>query len=230
MEPQTASPSKSDPVRLSRADRQYARRAEFFAWLIPAAFLLGIGVGYMLWGNKTSTTAAANTGAQNPQPTRYDIPVDDDPSIGPADAPITIVEFSDYQCPYCKKWHDEIFPRIMKTYPDQIRFVYRDFPLDGHAGAQGKYWEYHAALFSDQYSLDEAGFKKYASDLKLDETKFAECLASNQYEKEWQADYQFAAKLGVQSTPTFFINGLAVIGAQPFEAFKQVIDQELASQ
>lgn len=241
MKPQTSPSPDAQPVRLTRTERNYARRASLLAWLIPVAFVFGIGVGYLLWGGKLDQTAQAAVPDEATETTRYDVPVDDDPSIGPADAPVTIIEFSDYQCPYCKKWHDEVLPQILKTYPDQVRFVYRDFPLSGHvgaapaaeaagcAGAQEKYWEYQDALFSETYSFDETGFKQIAKDLKLDEAKFAECLASDQYVKEAQADYEFAANLGVQSTPTFFINGIAVIGAQPFDSFKQVIDQELAN-
>lgn len=241
MKPQTPPPPDAQSIHLTRAERSYARRASLLTWLIPAAFLLGIGVGYLLWGGKIENSAQTAVKDEATGTTRYDVPVDDDPSMGPTDAPVTIIEFSDYQCPYCKKWHDEVLPQILKAYPDQVRFVYRDFPLSGHvgaapaaeaagcAGAQEKYWEYQDALFSEEYSFDETGFAQIAKDLKLDEDKFAKCLASDKYVKEAQADYEFAANLGVQSTPTFFINGIAVIGAQPFDSFKQVIDQELAS-
>lgn len=220
--------------------------------LIPLAFALGIGLGYILWGNKPAEAAAATAGqnqaAAQPAgtqqaPKRYDIPVDDDPSIGPADAPITMVEFSDYECPFCRKWHVEVFPRIMQDYEGKIRFVYRDFPLTSiHdnaapaaeaancAGAQGKYWDYSNKLFSMELGLDASAFKQYADNLGLDGAQFSQCLKDRPYREEVQADFDFAADLGIQSTPTFFINGLAVVGAQPYETFKQIIDMELAGE
>ena len=119
--------------------------------------------------------------------------------------------------------------------------MYKDFPLYGlHANAapaaeaancagdQGKYWEFQDKLFSMEQKLGTDGFTKYASDLSLDQAKFNDCLTTRKYEKEVQADYDFATNLGVQSTPTFFINGLAVVGAQPLNVFTNIIDQELA--
>lgn len=206
-------------------------------------FLFGLGSGYLVWGRDTASAVAETQQAEITIPeevVRYDIPVDDDPSLGPADAPITLIEFSDYQCPFCTKWHDEVYARLMEEYKGKIRFVYRDLPLPSHpeaqsaaeaancAGEQGDYWEFHNALFSEKYGLGVEAYKKYADDLGLDSDALVACLIEGRYADEVQADYAFAGNLGVSSTPTFFINGIALVGAQPYEVFKQVIDLELA--
>lgn len=213
-------------------------------WLVilPIIFALGLGTGYVLWGRNTASTEATSAAVQIPQNvTRYDIPTDGDPSIGPEDAKITIIEFSDYQCPYCKRWNDEVFDRLLQEYPKDVRFVYRDFPLTSiHpeafpaaeaadcAGEQNAYWDFHRALFSQKYGLDQGAYQKYASELGLDTTAFAQCLKDNRYSDEINSDLNYAADLGISSTPTFFINGIALVGAQPYDVFKQVIDLELA--
>lgn len=229
-----------------------ARRPPLLVMLIPLAFALGLGAGYLLWGRPDGEEAQAAASAQNRdaaaesaprQITRYDVPVDDDPALGPADAPITIIEFSDYECPYCRRWQAEVLPRLRETYPDQIRFVYRDFPLTSiHANAapaaaaancaqeQDAYWEFHDKLFSMELGLSTRAYQQYASDLGLDTDVFNECLESDRYMDEVQADFQYAAELGIRSTPTFFINGIAIVGAQPFELFQEVIEKELAGE
>ncbi len=215
--------------------------------LLPLVFLAGLGLGYLLWGksssNGPSPAAAVTLATSTPtgQTKRYTIPTAGSPSMGPANAPITIVEFSDYQCPYCRKWHEEVFHRLMQDYQGKVRFVYRDFPLTGlHpeaegaaeaaycAGDQGNYWQYHDLLFSGQAELGMSGFDQYARSLNLDLTKFDDCMNTHRYQATVQANYNFAANLGIQSTPTFFINGLAIVGAQSYDVFKQVIDMELA--
>lgn len=234
-------------------------RFNIYILLVPLAFIVGLLVGYGIWGRNVpgKTTAAAQPQSAQPQavgqsqPTvqateqikRYPVPVDDDPSFGPADAPITIIEFSDYQCPFCRKWFDEVYARLKETYPDKVRFVYRDFPLTNiHpeaqpaaeaadcANEQGVFWEYHDKLFGGTLELGQEAYIQYASELGLDLTKFKQCLEERRYQKEVEADLEYAANLGVNSTPTFFINGIPIIGAQPFEVFKYVIDKELAGE
>ena len=220
------------------------RKPVWMIWIVvlPVIFALGLGTGYALWGNNTASSEGGVPTVQVPDKvTRYDIPTDGQPSIGPANAKVTIVEFSDYQCPYCKRWNDEVFNRLMKEYPDQVRFVYRDFPLSSiHpqafpaaeaadcAGEQGDYWSYHQALFGQKYGLSQDAYQKYAADLGLDTAAFAKCISDGRFSDEVTADMNFAANLGISSTPTFFINGIALVGAQPYEVFKQVIDLELA--
>ena len=165
---------------------------------------------------------------------------DDDPSRGPSDAPVTIVEFSDYQCPYCQIWHEEVLVRLLIEYPGELRFIYRDFPLSGHpeaqpaaeaancAGDQEAYWEFQDAIFSSEYGYGRLAYEQYASDLNLDLGEFTDCLDSHRHEAEVLEDYNDGVRLGVQSTPTFFINGTQIVGAQPYENFQQLIEAELA--
>jgi protein-disulfide isomerase len=162
------------------------------------------------------------------------------PSKGPATAPITIVEFSDFECPFCVKAEDTV-KKVLDAYPGKIRLVYRDFPLPFHpsaqkaaeaaqcAGDQGKYWDMHEKLFANQKALEPAALKGYAKDLKLDQAKFDKCLDSGEKAKVVETNKKAGEKLGVTGTPAFFINGIQLTGAQPFEEFKSVIDQELAS-
>ena len=206
----------------------------FLHLFIPVAFVLGLGSGYLLWGNTTTPAAADTTGVQ-----RVNVSTDGDPSIGPEDAPVTIIEFSDYQCGYCKQWHNQVFQALMAAYPNQIRFVYRDFPIFGDssvvaaeaaacAGEQGAYWEFHDAIFSGQYELGRAAYEQYAADLGLDTAAFTTCLNDHRYQAEVKADAADAARVGLTGTPSFVINGRVFIGAHPFEDFKVIIDEELA--
>lgn len=175
--------------------------------------------------------------------TRYDISVDDDPVFGSADGDITIIEFSDYECVFCKKWATEIWPLLQQEYGSKVRLVYRDFPLSAiHpnaspaavaancAGAQDKYFDMHALLFSGAQPFNKSGYQAYADQLGLDRAQFDACLEDQAMVQEVVADYEYALTLGVQSTPTFFINGVALVGAQPFAVFKEVIDLELAGE
>jgi len=157
---------------------------------------------------------------------------------GGAKAPVTIIEFSDYQCPFCKRAEGSV-DEVMKTYGDKVRLVFRDLPLPMHpqarpaaeaancANAQGKFWEYHAKLFANQAALGEDKLKEYAKDLGLDTAKFDECLASKPFKAAIDKDIEDGSKVGVSGTPAFFINGRMLSGAQPFEKFKEVIDDEL---
>ncbi len=203
---------------------------------IPVAFVLGLGSGYLLWGLGTKSAAAGTTEIQ-----RVTVSTDGDPSIGPADAPITIVEFSDYQCPYCRSWYYQTFDQLMANYPNQIRFVYRDLPLPMHseaipaaeaahcAGEQGAYWKFHDALFSGQYTLGRAAYEQYATDLGLDTSAFTTCLDDHRFQADVKASAVEAARVGLNGTPSFVINGRILIGALPFEDFKAIIDEELAA-
>lgn len=202
---------------------------------IPIAFILGLGAGYLLWGRVSSPSAANTTGVQ-----RVSVSTNDQPSLGPQDAPVTIVEFGDYQCPYCQKWDQEVYDQLLASYPGKIRFVYRDLPLPMHpeaipaaeaadcAGAQGVYWKYHDALFSGQYTLGRDAYERIASDLGLDTTAFTACLDDHRYLAAVNANASDAASLGLTGTPSFFINGRELVGALPVEQFKAIIDEELA--
>lgn len=227
------------------------QRSHVYAALLPLAFVTGLAVGFLFWGRGNPATPAAvavdvsptsDAVAATDVPTRYDVPTDDDPAFGPADAPVTLIEFSDYECPYCQKWHNEVLPKLIEAYPDQVRFVYRDFPLTSiHsnaapaaeaancAGEQGQYWTYNNLLFEQSEGLGKDALVSYANQLGLDQEKFTECVDSRRHQEEVEADFEFASNFGIRSTPTFFINGRAVVGAQPFEVFQSLIDDELSN-
>jgi protein-disulfide isomerase len=166
---------------------------------------------------------------------------DDDEFKGSEDAPITIVEFSDYECPYCNRFFTDTLPQIQENYIDtgKVKFVYRDFPLSFHpnaqkaaeaaecAGEQGRYWEMHDKLFGEGVSGGVAAFKQYAAEIGLDTDEFNQCLDSGEMASEIQKDFADGQSLGVTGTPGFLINNIRVIGAQPYEVFEQVIEQEL---
>jgi protein-disulfide isomerase len=222
------------------------KRSHFYSALSVLTFFVGILVGYLIWGLNTNAVAQQSTATQQavaPTYRRYDIPTEGYYSIGPEDAAITIVEFSDYQCPYCERWHTQVYNQLLAAYPGKIRFVYRNLPLTQiHpqampaaeaalcAGEQNAYWQFHDRLFTNQDLLGDEFYVQVATDLSLDVTAFNQCRESHKYQAQIQTDMDFAIGLGVQSTPTFFINGLAMVGAQPLTSFTQLIDKELAGE
>lgn len=165
------------------------------------------------------------------------VSVDTDPSQGPDNAKVTVVEFSDFQCPACKQAHFKM-GEVLEKYKDKIKFVYRDFPLLGKhpdalpaavaahcAGDQGKYWEMHDILFKSG-TLKEEDFKTSATKLSLDAAKFSACLKDPEREKEVRKDLDDGRAYGVNSTPTFYVNGYLVVGANVQE-LSRLIDREL---
>ena len=205
---------------------------------LPLAFIAGLFVGFQIWGRPNIQTDQANDEVTQ----RYDIPIyDDDPVLGSEDAPVTIVEFSDYQCPYCQRYHSETFQQIMDVYGDQVRYVYKDLPLTSihpeavpaamaaHcASDQGVFWAYHDLLFSNELGLSDNAYMTYAESLDLDINTFADCMASGSYESIVMKDTNILLNLNAPiSTPTFFVNGQYIAGAQPFTVFAQLIEAEL---
>ncbi|HEY0709594.1 MAG TPA: thioredoxin domain-containing protein [Polyangia bacterium] len=160
-------------------------------------------------------------------------------SKGDPKAPITIVEFSDYECPYCSR-AEEAVKRVLGEYKGKVRLVYRDFPLPFHgkaqkaseaalcAGDQGKYWEMHEKLFANQQALDVAQLKDHAKAVGVDQAKFDQCLDSSAKAKVVENSKKAGEAVGVTGTPAFFINGRPLSGAVPFEQFKEIIDHELS--
>jgi len=163
----------------------------------------------------------------------------DDPVRGPASAPVRIVEFSDFQCPFCGKVAPTL-QKLKETFGDKINVVFKDFPLPNHplapkaaeagqcARVQDKFWEFHDKLFANQQALDVPSLKKHAVDLGLDAEKFNQCLDSGEMAASVQDDLTDGHRSGVSSTPAFFVNGRMVLGAQPYEAFETLIKDELA--
>jgi protein-disulfide isomerase len=187
------------------------------------------------------TPPPAQAGARGePQPgVAYKVDIKGAPVKGAKDALVTIVQFSDFQCPFCTRVEPTV-DKVLEEYRGKVRVAWKDLPLPFHqnaipaaiaaraAGEQGKYWEMHAKLFSNQQSLDRATFEKYAGELGLNLPKFKAALDSAKLKDAVQADLAQAGKLGTNGTPAFFINGVNLPGgAVPFESFKPVIDAEL---
>jgi protein-disulfide isomerase len=161
------------------------------------------------------------------------------PSTGPDNPRVTIVEFTDYQCPYCHRAQG-VIDQVLSRYSGQVRFVHLDFPLDGHPGAvpaaraarcageQGRFWEYHRSLMTSPGTLDDADLKGRATVLKLDLGGFGACLSSGRHEDAIQASLRQGEELGVTGTPAYFVNGRMLSGARPLESFTELIDSELA--
>ena len=184
--------------------------------------------------------AAPSNGAQ--AQAKGEINVDDDPMMGDANAPVTIVEFSDFECPFCGKFYSETLRQLKNEYIDtgKVKLIYRDFPLDFHQNAQKaaeaaecaddqeKFWEMHDVIFENQRSLSVSSLKQFAGQIGLDTGEFNSCLDSGKHSGEVQNDFREGASYGVSGTPSFFINGIQLVGAQPFSAFKQIIDSQLA--
>ncbi len=160
------------------------------------------------------------------------------PSKGPADAPVTIVEFSDFQCPYCARAVPTM-EQLVANYAGKVRLVFRHFPLSFHESAgkaaeaalcadqQGKFWPMHDVLFARQASLEVDDLRNYAKSVGLDEAKFNQCLDSGSQAAKVQQDLEAGRQAAVESTPAFLVNGRLVMGAQPYERFKQLVDEEL---
>jgi predicted DsbA family dithiol-disulfide isomerase len=172
-------------------------------------------------------------------PPRVQVAFDPARMRGNPTAPITIVEFSDYQCPYCHAVEPTV-KQVLAKYGDKVLLSYRDFPLTAihdHAEIaaeasrcaleQGKFWEYHDVLFTAS-NLDKDALIGYARDLKLDDKQFASCLTSEKYKADIAKDVEDGRKVGISGTPGFFINGIEISGSQPQDAFSRIIDDELA--
>lgn len=168
------------------------------------------------------------------------VSTDDDPSQGDVKAPITMIEFSEFQCPFCNRARPTV-KKVLETYAGKIHYVFRDFPLSFHkeargaataancANEQGKYWEFNTKLFENQDKLGAEFFKQVAKDFSLDAAKFDKCLADTaKANAEIDKDQNDGMEVGVTGTPAYFINGKFLSGAQPFAAFKEIIDEELA--
>lgn len=197
-------------------------------------------------------TAAAPTAPTQPQqpaaPTSVDVKVvAEDPVRGDPNAKLTIVNFADFQCPFCEKFHNDAEPKIIKEYVDtgKVKFVYKNLAFLGQestdaanaslcAKEQNKYWEYHDKLFSSQKGENQGAFaivnlKQFAVDLGLNTNQFNSCFDAKKYNAQVQADVAEANRIGFNSTPSTAVGKVPMIGAQPFEQFKSVIDAQLAA-
>jgi protein-disulfide isomerase len=192
--------------------------------------------------NIAAAPAAPSAAAAAAPPTpaaKVEVDVGDSPTKGPRSAKVTVVAFSDFECPYCSK-AVPILKQIEDAYKDKVRIAFKHLPLPMHQNAQiaaeasmaaaeqGKFWPFHDKLFENQRQLDRASLDKYAQELGLEMGRFKAALDSGKFKKRVEQDAQQAQKVGASGTPTFFVNGRSVVGAQPFETtFKPLIDAEL---
>lgn len=169
---------------------------------------------------------------------RVTVSADDDPAQGPADAAVTLVQFSDYQCPYCRSVQTTM-AALRERFGGKVRVVYRDFPLGsatpaataaeaaGCAREQGKFWEMHEKLFQNQKTLEGADYGAFAAELGMERSRFEQCLSSRRHQAEWRRDVEQGKSYGVTGTPMTFVNGRPVAGAQSLELFATVVEEEL---
>lgn len=227
-------------------------------------FILGYGLNELIDGaafgtangdsptvvadNKPTPTPTPTPAAPRPVTTPVANPADadDDPFMGEEDAPVTLIEFTDYQCSFCKRHSAQTIPQIKKEYVDtgKVKYVLRDFPLGFHPNAQkaaeatecaddqGKFWEMHDKLFENSQALDVASLKQYAKDLGLNSSTFDNCLDSGKYEQEAKDDMADGQASGITGTPGFVLidkdgKGHKLSGAQPFAKFKEALDTAL---
>ncbi len=175
---------------------------------------------------------------------RFNVSEDDDAVIGVKNAPVTIIEFADYECPFCARFYKNTLPQLISDYIDtgKVKLIYRDFPLSFHRNAKKAaiaaecvreefgdraYFQYHNVLYENQKDFSVDNFKKWAQDLGIKATRFNACLDNDKYAAEVEKDMKEGQSYGVTGGPAFFINGIRLSGAQSFEEFKKVIDSEL---
>ena len=211
-------------------------------FLISINMHLGAGGAVGLTGNAVKEQGA-DTGTANPSANLAVQYMDDDAVKGDKNAPVTIVEWSDFQCPFCARFYNDAYAQINEQYvkTGKVKIIYRDFPLSFHpeaqkaaeasecAGEQGKFWEMHDKLFENQASLSAANYKAWAVELGLDAGAFNTCLDSGKMAQETQKDMLDGQKAGIRGTPGFLVNGKVVSGAQPFAVFAAIIDEALAA-
>jgi protein-disulfide isomerase len=230
-------PPNDEPIQTNTESK--ARNDTWLYYLLVGLTLAaGLALGYLMWGRQNVILQQSSS-----QDLVWQALQKDGPALGPADAPVTIVEFSDFECPFCVRWHQEVWPQISDAYQGKVRLVYRDFPLiQAHpyaqdaaiaarcAGEQDRYWDYHNLLFQGEMELSPLTFDTYSSRLELEQETFKTCLENPEMLLLVQNDLSLGEMIGIDGTPTFFINGYRIKGAQPFEEFQKVIDSILTGQ
>ena len=199
--------------------------------LMAFLFAAGLALGYG-WGNGAARTRVVFSGAMSG--------LEDRPFLGPEDALVTIIEYTDYECVFCQRYYQSTFRTLMSEYDGRIRYFVRHFPVpsihpsalraaiaSSCAEAQGAFWAYHDLLFSDGADLTPDGLREYANQVGLEADGFDECIASQGPLTSIQEDLERGVDYGVRGTPAFFINGRVIFGAQPLEAFRAAVDAAL---
>ena len=230
------------------------------AVLVSFAILISNGViklgGAGLGAGTTGSAPTQQQAGATPAPSVYqNVTAGNLPTLGNNNAKVLVVEWADYQCPFCEQFFTQVEPQIKKDYIDtgKIKFAFRDFPFLGQptsdpagdesanaanaarcANEQGKFWQYHDYLYSHQGQEDQGAFskdnlKKFASDLGFNTDQFNQCIDSNKYAKDATDDMNAGKAVGVSGTPTVYVNGTQIVGAEPYSAFKDAIDKALAS-
>jgi len=236
---------KDDSIKVKKDDLWKAA-----TFLFAVLFIVSLMTGGFT-GNTTDTRSnnappqeqqqvAAPT-QDSPEPSKVMIEIGDDAVLGEANAPVTIIEFSDYECPFCGRHYSQTYEQIKKDYVDtgKVKIVFKDFPLSFHenaqkaaeaaecSGEQGKYYEMHDKLFENQDALSVSNLKAYAKELALNTNDFNQCLDSGEMASEVQEDFKQGQEAGVRGTPASFVNGKFISGAQPYSVFKAAIEAEL---
>lgn len=241
-----SSSSKTLADVLSAVGKMKAQQLVYLLLLVTV-FLLGYLFArvQLLEKEKTAVAPGTPTAQQVPNaPVKANVKIGHIPVEGKESAKITIIEFSDFQCPFCERWYKETYPQIKKDFIDtgKAKLYFRHFPLDFHLAAmpaavgsecaqeQGKFWELHNKIFDNQEKLGtdvataKTQLKTWAQELGLDTTSFNSCLDSDKYKNKVTEDVNDGKAAGVSGTPTFYINGTQLVGAQPYEAFKAALD------
>jgi protein-disulfide isomerase len=242
-QPKPEKPSNSDVIIISRTMLNYA--------VIAVVFLIvGVVIGAVSFSRSTTvdkdliqeavSELMIDAGLIRPVPVMETL-ADDDPYLGEEDAPIIIVEFSAYACPFCGRHYQETFQPLLENYGDYIRYVYRDYPVINQslsvaaalaancANEQGAFWDYHDLLFLHQSDLQRgtAFYMETAEALDLDTIEFSLCYESQRFIDEISNDYNDGSEMQLTGTPAFFINGEYISGAQPYDVFEEVILRKL---
>lgn len=213
------------------------------------ALVIGLVAGFLL--GRASTTMPDTVGtpqsaqaaaAPLAEPERFAVSTEGRPARGPADAPVTVVEFTDYDCPFCTRYYRNTYHQLQNEYAGRIRYVVRNYPLPIHPKAPGAaiaaecaaeqgtaaFFAYHDALFEREAELTAELYHRLATDVGLDRADFAGCIESGRTRQTVAVDVAAARELRIRGTPAFFINGRRLYGAQPIEVFRAYIDEELA--
>jgi protein-disulfide isomerase len=233
-DPSLTGPSPADP---SPAGRRLGRAAS----LIVLGAVAGLAIGWIAWRGADSGASSSAGGPPTGVVLADGVDVSYDPVMGPADAPITIVEFSDFECPFCSRFARETAPALRRQYGDRIRWIFVNYPLRSiHPNAyeaalagecaaeQGRFWPFYDELFSGRHSLSASGYAQAAEAVDLDEERFDTCYDNADHAEEVMLDIKEGEKFYVLGTPTFYINGKRMEGAQRPEAFAVVIDSLLS--